>query len=83
LNYSPDAQIISSKQIGTTAVNNRLCYLINETIRKGKDLVWEELWISMDKSFPSGTTADDRFQDYIPPHKNLGALLIKTYRSML
>lgn len=83
LNYSPDAQIISSKQIGTMYVNNELCYRLNETIRQGKDVVWESLWVQVDNALGSGNTADKRFNDYIPPHKNLGALLIKTYRSML
>lgn len=83
LKYSPDAQIISSKQIGTMMVNDRLCLELNEVIRKGQDIVWDNLWATLDKKFAAGSTADSRFQDYIPPHKNLGALLIKTYRSVL
>lgn len=83
LNYSPDAQIISSKQIGTMWVNNELCYHLNEQIREGQDIDWEALWKEVDVALGRGNTADERFKDYIPPHKNLGALLIKTYRSML
>lgn len=83
LKYSPDAQIISSKQIGTMLVNDRLCLELNEVIRKGNDIVWDKLWTTLDKKFADGSTADNRFQDYIPPHKNLGALLIKTYRGVL
>ncbi|MFT7230300.1 MAG: hypothetical protein ACI9GO_000767 [Bacteroidia bacterium] len=83
LKYSPDAQIISSKQIGTMLVNDKLCLELNEVIRKGNDIVWDKLWTTLDKKFADGSTADSRFQDYIPPHKNLGALLIKTYRSVL
>jgi hypothetical protein len=83
LKYSPDAQIISSKQIGTLLVNDRLCYMLNETIRKGEDLNWQKLWDNLNKSFIKGSIAHERFQDYIPPHKNLGALLITSYRSIL
>ena len=83
LKYSPDAQIISSKQIGTMLVNDKLCLELNEVIRKGQDIVWDNLWLTLDKRFATGSAADSRFQDYIPPHKNLGALLIKTYRSVL
>ncbi|MBT8327989.1 MAG: hypothetical protein KJP21_09725, partial [Bacteroidia bacterium] len=83
LKYSPNAQIISSKQIGTMMVNDRLALELNEVIRKGQDIVWDNLWYTLDRKFAAGTTADKRFKDYIPPHKNLGALLIKTYRSML
>lgn len=83
LKYSPNAQIISSKQIGTLLVNDRLCYALNETIRKGEDLNWQNLWNKLNSSFSKGTTAHERFQDYIPPHQNLGALLITSYRSIL
>jgi hypothetical protein len=83
LKYSPEAQIISSKQIGTMMVNDVLCLELNEVIRKGNDIIWDTLWATIDKKLGSGNVADSRFQDYIPPHKNLGALLIKTYRGML
>ena len=83
LKYSPNAQIISSKQIGTLLVNDRLCYALNETIRKGEDLNWQNLWNTLNSSFSKGTAAHERFQDYIPPHQNLGALLITSYRSIL
>lgn len=83
LSYSPEAQIISSKQVGTMLVNDRLCFELNEAIRKGEDIVWDQLWSKIDGKFSSGSTAKSRFQDYIPPHKNLGAVLIKTYRNML
>ena len=83
LKYSPNAQIISSKQIGTMLVNNELCLELNEVIRKGQDIVWDNLWVQLNKEFTKGSIASERFQDYIPPHKNLGALLIKTYREML
>ncbi len=83
LHYSPSAQIISSKQIGTMWVNNKLCYKLNETIRQGKDIEWEILWEQVDRALGNGSTADLRFKDYIPPHKNLGALLIKAYRAQV
>jgi hypothetical protein len=83
LKYSPNAQIISSKQIGTMLVNNKLCLELNEIIRKGQNIIWDSLWLELDRDFGKGTAADERFQDYIPPHKNLGAVLIKTYRDML
>jgi hypothetical protein len=83
LKYSPNAQIISSKQIGTMLVNDKLCLELNEVIRRGENIIWDNLWLTLNKRFAAGSTANSRFQDYIPPHKNLGALLIKTYRSVL
>ena len=64
-------------------VNNELCLQLNEVIRKGQDIVWDSLWMQLNKEFTKGSLAAERFQDYIPPHKNLGALLIKTYRDLL
>lgn len=83
LHYAPNAHIIASKQIGTMLVNDKVLITINETMRQGNSLDWEVLWGSLAKKFGSGNVASDRFQDYIPPHKNLGALLISSYRKLL
>ncbi len=83
LKYSQDAQVISSKQIGTMLVNDRLCLELNEMLRKGEDLVSDKLWLRLQSKFQKGSSASSRFQDYISPHKNLGALLIKTYRRII
>ncbi|MEZ4804210.1 MAG: hypothetical protein R2852_01625, partial [Bacteroidia bacterium] len=39
-----DVQIISTKQVGTLAVNVVLIQEITETIRSGKDLIWPDVW---------------------------------------
>ena len=73
-----EVQIISSKQIGTMRVNNALLKEMNETLRKGNDLVWDELW----KRISSRLGGDPKFKEYIPPHKNLGAVFIRSYNSI-
>lgn len=83
LNYSPKAQIISSKQVGTYVVNNELVFSVCETIRNGQDLKWELLWAGIERVIGKNTVSADRFNDYLPPHKNLGALLIRNYRNAL
>lgn len=83
LHYSPNAQIIASKQIGTMAVNNALLLKMNEALRKGESLAWDELWRQINASIKGDATAISRFRDYIPPHKNLGAALIKAYQGIL
>lgn len=83
LDYAPNAQIITSKQVGTLYVNNELIFGICETIRKGEDLNWEVLWPNIEKRIQSNSQAQERFQDYLPPHKNLGAILIRNYRRTL
>ena len=73
-----DVQIISTKQVGTLAVNSVLIYETTETIRLGKDLVWIDLW----KQITSKLKDNPQFKDYIPPYKNLGARFIKAYNGL-
>ena len=80
---SPDVSIISSKQIGTRAVNNPLLKLLAENIRQGKDVEWQPLWDDLATAVKDNPKAYERFMDYIPPHKNLGAIFIKTYNKMM
>ena len=83
LDYAPGAQIISSKQVGTMFVNNELIFEICENIRRGNNLDWQLIWSKVGKRLSANTTASERFADYLPPHKNLGAVLIRNYRRTL
>ncbi len=83
LDYAPNAQIISSKQVGTKHVNNELIFQICESIRLGKDVDWSSLWLNVDKTLLKNKLAHERFQDYIAPNENLGAILIRNYRNNL
>lgn len=73
-----DVQIVSTKQVGTMAVNSVLISEITETIRLGKDIVWVELW----KQISAKLKDNPQFKDYIPPYKNLGARFIKAYNAL-
>ena len=80
LDYAPDAHIISTKQIGSRDVNKPIIEAINNTLRSGKNIDWRQMWSSLDAIFAKGPRDKrDLFDDYIPPHKNLGALMIKAY----
>lgn len=80
LDHSPDAQIISSKQIGAMAVNEPIIKAINDDLLAGKDIDWPSLWHNVQGTLrqPALTT----FSEYVPPHKNLGAIFIKAYRRL-
>lgn len=78
LTISPDAHIISSKQVGTKTVNEPILQAINNTLREGKDVDWLPMWKDLSKQFTGA--AKEKFDDYIPPYKNLGAIFIKAYR---
>jgi hypothetical protein len=79
LEICPGAHIISSKQIGTGIINQGMIDVICEQLRLGKDLNWPLLWNSLAIRFNG--SAREKFNDYVPPHKNLGAIFITAYNN--
>ncbi len=75
LSISPDAQVIATKQIGKTAINQPFFSLLTETLRNGNDIDWIPFWKQFGKN-----AHNEGFDDYIPPYKNLGAIFIKAYK---
>ncbi len=83
LDASPDAHIISSKQVGALRINVPIINAINNDLVAGRDVNWIDMWSNLSKYFASqGAGQQDLFSDYIPPNKNLGAIFIKAYRKM-
>lgn len=83
LNKAPDANIISTKQIGSFMVNDPLIRTMNDYFTAGKNLDWQLLWKDMENYFSNRSAREkELFSDYIPPNKNLGAIFIKAYRSI-
>ncbi len=79
LEICPDAHIIASKQVGTGIINQGLINVITEQLRLGKDLNWPLLWKGLTAKF--GTVEEkEKFSDYIPPYKNLGAIFLMAYQ---
>ncbi len=81
LKISPEAHIISSKQIGSGLINGPMITMIAESLRQGKDLNWALIWKNLETSFKD-PTRKERFEDYVPPYKNLGAIFIIAYNKM-
>jgi hypothetical protein len=78
LEKASDAHIVGSKQIADAEVNNPFLKLIAEKLRNGDNIEWIPFWIELKKM------ANNRiFDDYVPPHKNLGALFIKAYNKAM
>lgn len=73
-----DAHIISSKQVGTKTVNEPILEAINSNLVAGKNIDWISMWKELSGRFKTGP-AKEKFDDYIPPYKNLGAIFIKAY----
>jgi hypothetical protein len=85
LEKSPSAHIISSKQTGTKDINDEILKTMNNTLIAGKDLNWINLWNDVGDVFANSKNRGDldKFSDYVPPYKNLGAIFIKAYRRMM
>jgi len=77
-----DAHIISSKQVGTKTVNEPILEAINANLVAGKNIDWINMWKELGGRFKTGA-AKEKFDDYIPPYKNLGAIFIKAYRKAM
>lgn len=82
LDHSPDAHIISSKQTGVRAVNEPIIRSLNQFLLAGADVNWITMWDTLETQFAKNPEVLDKFSDYVPPHRNLGAIFIKAYRKL-
>lgn len=78
LKNAPDAHIITSKQIAKTAINQPFINLLTEKLRNGNNVEWISFWKELNK-----VIRVEGLEDYIPPHKNLGAIFIKAYKKAM
>ena len=83
LTICEDAHIISSKQVGTKTVNEPILQAINANLLTGTDIDWIAMWRELSVRFRNDASAREKFEDYIPPYKNLGAIFIKAYRKRM
>lgn len=79
IDRAPGAQILCNRNVGTMYINDPLFKQINDDIRAGKDIIWPDFWDKMNQRV--GT--NPYFKDYIPPHKNAAAILIKALNDIL
>jgi hypothetical protein len=81
LQTCPSAHIIASKQTGVGAVNIKLILAITENLRLGRSLDWPAMWKELEKNFKA--EVKEKFDDYVPPYKNLGAIFIMAYNKQI
>ncbi len=79
LRKAPDANIISTRQVGVKELNDPLIYNFNEYVRLGRDLNWKIFWDDMKEKLGSNSL----FNDYVPPHKNLESLFVRAYYQIM
>jgi hypothetical protein len=79
LDNAAEAQIVSSKQIGTWTINNEILKEMNEMMRTGTGTIdWPTLWKKLDPRLKGNPL----WKDYIPPHQNLGVKFVKAFQSL-
>jgi hypothetical protein len=78
LKISPEAYIISSKQVGYGEINIPLFSYLIENLKNGKDIQWPVMMDEVRQSIRDGL--QESYEDYVFPHRNLGALFIKAYK---
>lgn len=79
LGSSEDAHIVSSKQTGTMYVTEPIINAVQSRLLAGKDINWIEIWSEVGSQMKSPGLID-KFNDYVPPHKNMGALFLKAFK---
>lgn len=79
LNNAPNAQILCNRNVGTMYINDPIFKQINEELRQGNDIVWQEFWTKMQSKVGS----NPYFRDYIPPNKNISAQFLQAYYKIL
>ncbi len=85
LEISPDAHIISTKEIGAGDINKPILNYINQSLILGKKIVWKDMWETLTKQFSTdpNNTIKESWESYIPPYRNLGAIFIKAYNKKM
>ena len=64
---------------GTMHVNDPMFKMLNDDIRLGKDIYWDEFW----QRARSRLGKNPHFADYVPPSQNVGAKFIQAYNLVM
>ena len=78
LQICPGAYIIGSKQTGYGEINNRLVDYMADLFKKGGDINWPKMQADVAKLISK--EKQEGYDDYMFPHKNLGAIFINAYK---
>lgn len=63
-------------------VTDPILKAFNDRMTNGKDVNWIELWNEVGALMKT-PALQDKFNDYVPPHKNMGALFLKAFKIQL
>jgi hypothetical protein len=78
LRQAPQAQILTTKGIGTITINDPLLKALNSSLRHGKEMTWQHFWQRLEASLGR----NPRFMDYVPPDKNVSVVFLRAYHRL-
>ena len=79
LSKAPQAHILTTKGIGSITINDPLLKALNDYLLSTKVMTWPRFWREAEVVLGH----NPRFVDYVPPHKNAGAVFLQAYRHVL
>lgn len=75
-----EAQVIATRKVGTETVNDPLLKALNSALLSAPDsLRWESFW----KQQEAALGGNEHFRDYVPPHRNPGAILMRAWEAFI
>lgn len=84
LQISPDAHIVSTKEIGAGDINAPILNYLNQTLINGNNISWRAMWKTLSNTFSKQNKGLlESWENYIPPYKNLGTIFIKAYHKKM
>ncbi len=77
---APAAQVIATRGVGTAGINDPMLKSLNDSLLRGTgDIRWPEFWQVQTSRFGRSKT----FSEYVPPHKNTAADVLRAYYAAL
>jgi hypothetical protein len=74
-----DVQVIGSKKTGTKSVNDPIIDIINESLLNKQDLLWPDIWQSLQARFSKDPKTFAQFTEYFPPSGNMSLFVLKLF----
>lgn len=77
---SHDAQVIATRGVGETEINDSIMKAVNDRILRGdRILAWNSFWRELKKNWGGSAL----FRDYVPPDQDAGTVLLRAYHRYL
>ncbi len=77
IDASHDAQVIATRGVGETEINDSIMKAVNDRILKGGHILnWSEFWPQLKKNWGNSAL----FRDYIAPNQDPATVFLRAYR---